>query len=148
MVIYLGADHRGAELKNRMVGFVKGLGYEIMDVHPDPMPDDDYPEIAAAAAGKAAASTDGSRAILFCGSGAGMDIAANKVHGIRSVLGLSPDQVYDARNDDDVNVLTISSDFTLPEVAEQMAKVFLNTPFAGAERFVRRVGKLKQMETA
>ncbi len=146
MVIYLGADHRGAELKNRVAEFIKNQGYEIADLSPAPQPGDDYPDIAAAVAEKVAAEAETARGIVFCASGAGVDIVANKFKGIRSVLGLNPDQVFDARHDDDANILALAADFENPEEAGKLVQVFIQTPFAGEERFVRRLQKIKAIE--
>jgi ribose 5-phosphate isomerase B len=147
MIIYVGADHRGGPLKEQLLNFLKGLGYETFDVHPVATPDDDYPDIAGTVARKVAEQMDAAKGILICGSGAGVDIVANKVKGIRSVLGINPDQVYDARHDDDVNVLSLSADTTEAEAAEKMTRVFLSTPFSGEERHARRLGKIKEIES-
>lgn len=146
MVIYFGADHRGTDLKNALIAFVKGLGYEAVDTYPNAQPDDDYPDIAGVVAKKVAEDTQNNRGIVLCGSGAGVDIAANKVRGIRAVLGLNPDQVFDARHDDDANVLALAADFEEPDAASAMARVFINTPFSGEERFVRRLKKIREIE--
>lgn len=149
MVIYFGADHRGFELKERLKGFVKTLGYEVFDVGaPAIVPDDDYPDYAKRVADQVAPDPAVARGILLCGGGTGMAVAADKVRGIRSVLGVSPDQVFAARHDDDVNILSISTNFTTPEAAEQMAKIFLLTPFGGDERYKRRIDKITAIENA
>lgn len=149
MVIYFGADHRGFELKEFLKGFVKGLGYEVWDMGAtEIVPDDDYPDFAKAVVERVAPDTSVARGILICAGGTGMDIVANKTRGIRSVLGISPDHVFAARHDDDVNVLCIASDFTVPETAEQMAKIFLLTPFGGDVRFKRRIDKIGAIENA
>lgn len=147
MVVYFGADHGGFELKERLKIFVKDLGYEIADMGNTVLdPADDYPDFAAAVATKVAAEQGSSKGILLCRSGAGMDIAANKFDGVRSVLGVSPDQVYDARHDDDVNVLSLDSGFVQPEEAEKMVRVFMQTPFGAEERYERRLDKIKDIE--
>ena len=146
MIIYLGADHRGAALKDHLLGFLKGLGYETLDVHPNITPDDDYPDIAGTIGRKVAADPDNARGIAICGSGAGVDIVANKVKGIRSVVGINPDQVYDACHDDAVNVLSLASNVIEADAAEKMTRVFLNTPFSGEERHARRLQKIKEIE--
>lgn len=146
MVIYFGADHRGAALKDQVLQFTKSLGYEVFDVHPQASPEDDYPDIASIVAKKVAEDPANGRGVVVCASGAGVDITANKVKGIRCALGLSTDQVFDARHDDDVNVLAFASDFQDAEQAGAMMKVFLSTPFAGEERFVRRLKKIHDIE--
>ena len=89
---------------------------------------------------------DVDRGILICGSGFGMEIAANKYKGIRAVLPMSSDHAYQARHDDDANVLAIAADFMEDEIITQMIKVFLVTPFSKNERHVRRIEKISQSE--
>ena len=147
MVIYFGADHGGFELKGRLMAFVKGMGYETADMGDTaPNPDDDYPDFAAKVAEKVSADPANARGILICRSGAGVDIVANKFKGVRSALATTPDQAYDGRHDDDANVLSLAADFTSPEDAERIVKVFLGTPFGGDARFERRLGKIKEIE--
>jgi ribose 5-phosphate isomerase B len=147
MVVYFGADHGGFELKERLKVFVKDLGYEIMDLGAATLDkDDDYPDFAAKVAEQVVVGQGTVKGILLCRSGAGVDITANKFKGVRSVLGISADQVYDARHDDDVNVLSIAAGFVSPEDAERMARVFLETPFGTEERYKRRVDKIRKIE--
>lgn len=147
MVVYFGADHGGFELKERLKTFVKGLGYEVVDLGNAVLDQtDDYPDFAAAVATKVAAEQGAAKGILLCRSGAGVDIVANKFDGVRSVLGVNPDQVYDATHDDNVNVLSLDSGFVLPEDAEKMVSVFMQTPFGAEERYKRRLDKIKDIE--
>jgi len=153
MTIYLGADHRGFPLKETLKQMLVNDGYDVVDCGATaPVPDDDYPDYAhavAEAVGKnpGAGSESGDRGILVCGSGVGIDIAANKFHGIRSALTAFPDQIYAARHDDDVNVLALAADFTDAETAKKLVKVFLSTPFASnEERYRRRIEKISEFE--
>lgn len=149
MIIYVGADHGGFDLKNSISALLKGLGYEVNDSSaPSIVPDDDYPEYASRVAAQVAAAPDQRRGLLFCRSGVGMDIVANKYRSIRSCLGMSPDHVYAARHDDDVNILVLASDYVSRENAEKMVNVFLTTPFAGDERYRRRLNKIFQIENS
>jgi ribose 5-phosphate isomerase B len=77
-----------------------------------------------------------------------MDIAANKVKGVRAALAMSPDHIYQGRHDDDVNVLALAADFITPEDAVKMVKVFLTTPFAKEARYARRLEKIAEIENA
>lgn len=147
MKIYLGADHRGFKLKEYLKIWLKNKGYDVIDVGAETYdPDDDY--VAFAVAVSRAVSKFGNQqfGILICGSGVGMDIAANKVRGIRCGLGLSPAQVAAARNDDDINVLSIAADYTNIDSAKDMARVFLETPFSNGERHLRRLEKIDSIE--
>jgi ribose 5-phosphate isomerase B len=149
MVIYLGADHRGFELKEMIKRFLRDEGYEVADMgNTQKVEGDDYVDFARAVAEKVSRDPVKARGILFCGSGAGMDIAANKFRRVRSVLGFSADQVFDARHDDDVNVLSLAVDFVSENDAKNMVRVFLGTPFGGEERFRRRLEKISDIENA
>lgn len=147
MVIYIGADHQGFALKEELKPFLVNQLYEIEDVTPEFKEGDDYPDVAKAIAHKVRMNLDNSRGIIICGSGAGVDIVANKFDKIRSVLGFSPDQVFDARNDDNVNVLALPASFIDVEFAKKIVEVFLQTKFADhEERFRRRIVKILEIE--
>ena len=147
MVIYFGADHRGFELKETLREYVKSVGYEVYDYGATAYnKDDDYPDFAKAVAEKIHADPEQSRGILVCGSGVGMDVVANKFRNVRAALMISPDQVYSGRHDDDANVLVLASDMTSETDAKKGVQVFLETPFAGDERYMRRLTKIMQIE--
>jgi ribose 5-phosphate isomerase B len=147
MVVYLGADHRGFELKRSIYRFLVDSGYEVEDVTPQKSEGDDYPDVAAKVAKKVHNNLEQSRGIAICASGAGVDIVANKFRKIRSVLGFSNDQVFDARHDDNVNILSLSADFTDYETAKNLVKIFLETKFEEKEeRFKRRLQKILEIE--
>ena len=149
MVIYLGADHRGFETKEAVKAELLGQGYQVTDLgNTQKEEGDDYVDFASAVAKKVRLDPGLSRGILFCGSGVGMDVTANKFRKVRSVVGIVPDQVYDARHDDDANVLTIATGFTGEEQAKEMVRVFVQTSFAGEERHRRRLEKIAQIENA
>lgn len=148
MLIYFGADHRGFNLKEELKKNVTDMGYEIFDVGNSMYEEnDDYPDFALEAAKKISLDPSGSRGILICGSGIGMQITANKLPSIRAGLGLSSDHVFDSRSHDDINILCIASDFTIQVDAEAMVKVFLETPFDRSEKRVRRLNKIAEIET-
>ena len=145
MLIYLGADHRGFELKEELKKFVADQGYEVVDLgaaQKDPA--DDYDDFARAVA-KKVGSDPQARGILVCGSGAGMVMVANRFRGVRAALGFSTDQVFDSRNQDDINVLTLASNFTSAEEASSMVKIFLHTPLSGEPRYQRRLDKFSDL---
>lgn len=147
MLIYIGADHRGFNLKERLKVFLHDLGYECFDVGNAKYDEkDDYPDFAAAVAKKVSLEFDRARGILICASGVGMDIVANKYANVRSALAINADQVFDARHDDNANVLSLAADFITEEDALKIVKIFLETPFAGEERFKRRIGKISSIE--
>jgi ribose 5-phosphate isomerase B len=147
MVIYIGADHGGFALKEKLKAVLKNDGYDPDDLGAAAYQDgDDYPDFAAPVAEKVSIAPETSRGILICRSGFGMDITANKFPGVRAALPLSPDHIYQGRHDDDVNVLCIAADFVDEATALNMMKVFLSTPFAPDERYTRRIKKIADVE--
>jgi len=147
MVIYIGADHRGFKLKESILDFLKNKGYEVADMgNVNYDQNDDYIDFAKEVVGKVSMDPVNSRGILVCGSGVGMDVVANKVKKIRSVLAISPDHVYTARHDDNVNILSIAANFINEADAQKIINVFLETPFSTEERYQRRLDKIAQME--
>lgn len=147
MIIYFGADHRGYALKEHLKEAVRDTGYEIYDVGNTVYDEaDDYPDFAAEVAKKVSRDPEGSRGIVICGSGAGMEIVANKFPNVRAALGLTTDQVFDARSDDDINVLSFAADFVAKPDAQKMVQVFLGTPRSDEERHRRRLEKISEIE--
>ncbi len=147
MVIYIGADHRGFNLKEEIEADLKGKGYEVADMGAKTYDkDDDYPVFAGKVGEKISADPDNSRGIVICGSGAGAEGAANKFKGVRAGLAISPDQIYSARHDDNINVLVLAADFMDAETAKNTVKVFLATPFGGDERYKRRLNEISEIE--
>lgn len=141
-MIYLGADHRGYELKEEIKKWLSKQRIEFEDLGSTSLDkNDDYPDFAKKVAQKVAA-TYGAFGILFCGSGAGMDITANRVVGVRCVLGFDPYQVKMARSNDDVNILSLPADFISQELARELVSTFLKTPFSGEEKHQRRIEKI------
>lgn len=147
MTIYIGADHRGFNLKEYLKNILKNEAYDVVDAGAVAyIKDDDYPDYARPVAKKISASPDNDRGILICGSGFGMDIAANKYNNVRAVLPMSPDHAYQARHDDNANVLVFAADFIDETTAGQIVKVFLTTPFAKEARYARRLEEIRQSE--
>ena len=144
--IYLGADHRGFELKEKIKEKLKKHGYSYEDLGAYTYnPDDDYTDIAIKL-GEEVSKNKQSKGILFCGSGVGVCIAVNKVEGIRAGLGGEIEIVKKAREDDDINVLCIPADFVDEEKAFALIEVFLNTPFKNQEKYIRRIKKIEEYE--
>lgn len=147
MTIYLGADHGGFNLKEHLKDILKKDGYDVVDCGPTShVEGDDYPDYAIPVAKQVERSPDLSRGILICRSGFGMDIAANKFPKVRAVLPMSPDHAFQARHDDDANVLCFAADFIDDAMAENITKVFLSTAFAKEERYARRLQKIADIE--
>ncbi|OGL73469.1 hypothetical protein A3E39_02820 [Candidatus Uhrbacteria bacterium RIFCSPHIGHO2_12_FULL_60_25] len=138
--LYLGADHAGWKLKEKLKPHLTRLGHSVKDLTPMFMPGDDYPWIGTAVAKKAV--KDHTRGILVCGSGVGVAIAANRVKGARAVEGHTTSQVKHAREHNDVNVLTLGGWTTSVAAAMKLIKTFLATKTFMAARHRRRVKQL------
>lgn len=145
-MIYIGADHRGYELKEEIKKFLYELDYEYEDMGAfEYNKSDDYPDFARAVAEKVAESEE-NRGIVICGSGIGVAVAANKIPGVRAGTAHNPDQVQAAVNDEHLNVLALSSDFSSEEVAKEIVQTFLNAEYGNEERYYRRLDKIKDLE--
>ena len=147
MLIYIGADHRGFELKEILKKFLQENGYEVIDVGNDHYDkNDDYPDFAALAAHAVSQDSINRRGILICGSGAGMNIVANKFESVRAVSINNSEQAKLSRNDGDSNIISLSADCIDKEKAEDILRVWLKTPFSGDERHKRRLKKIMEIE--
>ena len=155
MKIFIGSDHAGYEMKEKFISFLKEEGHEVVDKGAFNFDvNDDYPDfikpVAEGVAGQA-----GSFGIILGASGQGEAICANRVKGVRAALfyGQAPksqtdssgkvlDLISSARMHNDANVLSLGLRFINEDEAKEAVKLFLNTPFSGEERHVRRIKKL------
>lgn len=146
MKVYLGADHAGFELKEKVKSYLQKQGYEVEDCGAFQFDKaDDYPDfISKAAVG--VAKDPSSKSIVFGKSGAGEAIVANKIKGVRAFLGINEENVRLAREHNDANVLSLGSAFVTEEQAFELVKLFLETPFSNEERHKRRVAKISKIE--
>jgi ribose 5-phosphate isomerase B len=145
MKIFIGADHNGYELKEKLEEYLKSQGYEVIDKGDTSLrPDDDFPIYAAKVASEVLANAD-SRGILLCGSGQGICMAANRYKGIRASLVWDQDEAYSSRNDDDANILCLPARKLSFEQSKSLVETWLETPFAGAARFVRRIKQMDEL---
>ena len=146
MKIFLAADHRGFELKEKLKNYLLEFGYPMQDLGAFAYDKaDDYPDFAKGVAEKVAQDPQ-SRGILICGSGVGVAITANKVKGVRAGTAINAKQIKDSVSDEDTNVVAISADYISEKDAMEIAKSFLETKFSGEERHVRRINKIKALE--
>lgn len=144
MTIYIGADHRGFELKEELKKVLEKAGYQVEDLGNHIYDEnDDYPDFAAKVA-KSVAKHPGSRGIVICGSGVGVDIVANRFKGIRSALIFSVKQAIASRTDDDANVIAIASDYINKRQARKLVEVWLKSHFSGEQRYKRRIDKIEK----
>lgn len=144
MRIYIGADHNGFTLKEQLERFLRAHGFEVFDEGDDALrPNDDFPQFAARVVRAMQASDDDDpRGILICGSGQGMCMAANRYKGIRACLGYDIESARSSRNDDDANILCLPAHILKSRTAERIVRTWLETPFAAAPRFIRRIDEL------
>lgn len=147
MKIYIGADHNGFDYKQRLAELLVKAGHEVVDEGNQALNlDDDYPQFAGRVVNAMLADENvNSKGILICGSGQGMCMAANRFKGIRASLCWNADEARAARNDDNSNVLCLSSRFTSIEDAEIIVNTWLNTAFDEAPRFIRRLSELDKL---
>lgn len=144
MNLAIAADHAGVDLKSALKASLEASGHTVMDYGTNSAESVDYPDYAAPVA-RAVASGEADRGILICGSGVGMSIAANKVRGVRAALGVSPEEVALIRQHNDANILTLGARFLDAAQAQELVRVFLETPFEGG-RHTRRVEKVAALE--
>ncbi len=148
MKIYLGADHNGFALKRELEVRLKAAGYDVNDEGDTELdPNDDFPQFAERVVRAMQSSNDAdTRGILICGSGQGMCMAANRFRGIRASLVWEVSEAHAARNDDDSNVLCLPARSVTIEEAESITLAWLQTPFAAATRYMRRIKELDQLQ--
>ena len=145
MKIAVGSDHAGFELKEHVKATLLRAGHEVVDVGTDSRESVDYPDYAEQAA-EFVARGEADRAVLACGSGNGVAIVANKVHGIRAVNAHDPAEAEMARRHNDVNVITLSGARLAPGDADQIVAAFLAGDFEGG-RHARRVDRISELES-
>ena len=142
--IAIGADHAGFEDKEKIKRQLESLGVEYEDVGTNSTESVDYPIYAQKVAEKVASGAV-ERGILVCGSGNGMQIAANKVHGIRAALAWNEETARLARQHNDANVLSVPARMISPEEVAKVVESYLNADFEGG-RHARRVDEISDLE--
>lgn len=145
MKVLFASDHAGFELKAKLTEFVKDLGHEVEDMGPfkyDAL--DDYPDFVSKAATLVANDPEERRAIIIGMSGQGEAMVANRFRHVRAAVYNAPNLqvVRLSREHNDSNVLSIGAGMLSEEEAEEAVKVWLETPFTGEERHIRRIEKL------
>lgn len=144
MRIRIGSDHAGFALKEAVKAHLVEQGHDVSDAGPPTQDSVDYPVYAGKVA-RAVAAGEADFGILLCGTGLGMAIAANKVHGIRAVQVSDPEFAKMARAHNDANVLTLAGRYTDDATAARIVDAFLATPFEGG-RHERRVEQITDIE--
>ena len=144
MQIGLACDHGGFELKEELKAFLKSTGVEPIDMGSFNEESVDYPDFGVRVAEKVSRG-ELERGILICGTGIGMSIVANKFPGVRAALANDLYSARCSREHNDANILVIGGRIIGREVALEIVKVWLSTPFAGG-RHQRRIDKIKALE--
>ena len=150
MKIFIGSDHAGFELKGKLIPFLKGLGHEVEDEGAfEYDAQDDYPDFIKPVAEEISKNPDSTqyRGIVLGGSGQGEAICANRFKNVRAMTYYAPsrgevDIIKDSRGHNDSNVLSLGARFLSEDEAKIAIKEWLETPFSGDERHVRRIAKL------
>ncbi len=140
MKISIGSDHAGFELKDHIIGFLKDLGHEVIDEGTNGPESVDYPDFGKKV-GERVANKEADYGIVICGSGIGISIAANRVHGVRCALVNEPLSAKLSRTHNNANVVAFGARLIGRDMAEEIVRVFLSTDFEGG-RHQKRVEKL------
>ena len=144
MKIAIGNDHGGVELKRHLVQYLEGKGFEVVIFGSDVTGSTDYP-IYAERVSKAVVSGECDKGILICGTGIGISISANKIHGVRCALCSEPVSAQLARQHNDANIVAMGARTIGPVMAEGIVDVFMSTEFQGG-RHQRRVDKIMMLD--
>jgi len=143
MTVFIGADHRGFALKDKIIAYLHDKNIRIEDMGAyEYDAGDDFPDYASKVARAVLARPMDHLGVVICGSGAGISIAANKHQGIYCTLGLNPKQVEDSRRDDHINVLALAANYTSDEDAYAMVDTYLQAEKSLKEKYVRRLKKV------
>ena len=140
MIISVGADHGGFELKDKLAAFLRENGHKVIDNGTNSPDSVDYPDFAQAVAHDILEKR-ADLGLLVCGSGIGISIAANRFKGIRAALVTNPDYARLSRQHNNANIIVFGGRFTAFEDAKEWLKIFLSTPFEGG-RHERRIEKI------
>ncbi|MCH5278055.1 MAG: ribose 5-phosphate isomerase B [Desulfovibrionaceae bacterium] len=138
-IVYMASDHAGIQLKAFLVKHLGDKGHEVHDLGPDSEISCDYPDSARTLT-DALLQREAAFGILICGTGIGMSMAANRVHGIRAALATCEFHARACRAHNNANVLCLGARVTGQGLAADLADIFLSTPFEGG-RHLRRVQK-------
>lgn len=145
MVIAIAADHGGFHLKTMLLAFLRTLGHSVVDLGTNNDVPVDYPDYAKSVA-RALLDKQAERGILVCGSGVGACIAANKFPGIRAAICHDTFSARQGVEDDHMNILCLGERVVGSELAKEIVRAYLGAVFSGAERHVRRLGKVDEIE--
>lgn len=146
-MLFIASDHAGFQLKKALVTYIETqLGLEVDDLGPIVFEEgDDFPDYAEPVAKEVAKSQE-NLGILICGTGYGMCIAANKVKGVRAIIGYNITATELGRKHNDANILCLAGRIITEDHAKAIVKKFIETTFDKEERFIRRNKKIEELE--
>jgi ribose 5-phosphate isomerase B len=145
MIVACGFDHAGVPLRARLLPLIAAAGHEVLDLGTDRTDPIDYPE-KALAVGRAVVSGQADRGIIVCGSGAGVSVAASKIHGVHAATVHDTYTAHQAVEHDDLNILCLGGRVVGSELAAEIVGTFLAARFSGEERHVRRLAEVDEIE--
>lgn len=145
-LIAIGTDHRGYHLKEYLITALREVGHNVIDLGAHSTVPVDYPDIAKKVT--QLVTDRGARGILICSTGVGMDIAANKVRGIRAGIAWTVDVAVRGRREDDTNVVCIPNDLLTRKQVYAIVRAWLHTSFGKELRYTRRRRKIQSLEDA
>lgn len=144
MKIAIGNDHGAVDMKNHVVNWLEKNGHEVVNFGTDSTESTDYP-IYAERVARAVVSGECERGILICGTGIGISISANKIHGVRCALCSEPVSAALSRQHNDANILAMGARTIGPVMAEEIVRTFLTEAFEGGRHAIR-VGKIMALD--
>ena len=144
MKIAIASDHRGYQIKGKILSLIAELGHQAVDMGTDSPESVDYPDFAAKVA-RSVSTSEVERGILICGTGMGMCITANKFSGVRACTCHDDLTAEMSRRHNDANVLCLSADLLGDRLVNRMVELWLKTEFEGG-RHARRVEKISRVE--
>ncbi len=145
MTIFIGADHRGFELKNKVIEYLQEKNIRVQDLgNYEYDPEDDNPDYAQKVAEAVLQNPEDFLGIVICGSGVGVSIAANRFKGIRCALGFNEEQITHARQNDHINALALPSEYVDFETTKKFIDTFITTQPALKKKYIRRAKKMDE----
>ena len=145
-MLYLAADHRGFELKEKLKAYLQAQSVAFEDCGAFAYDEtDDYTNISHALVMKMDDHPD-TLGVMLCGSGGGACIALNKHKGVRAAQGFNLEEVMALRNDDDVRILALGANYITEETMYAFVDAFIKTPFGAQERYIRRIKEIRDIE--
>lgn len=146
MKIYLASDHGGFKFKEIIEEYLKDRGFDVIDLGPEKLdPEDDFPDFAIPLA-KKVSENENNLGILLCRNGVGVEVAANKIDGVRAALSWEPKHAASSRRDDNSNVLALPADYLSEKKVIEVLESWLSASYAKKPRFERRLKKIEEEE--